>query len=470
MPLQLFNSLGRRQDVFRPLKEGEVRMYTCGPTVWNYAHVGNFRTFVFEDLLRRYLKFSGYRVIQVMNITDVEDKIIKGIKQTHKTLKELTEFYEAAFMEDLSSLNVEKAEFYPRATEHVDDMLNLIRVLLAKGFAYEASDGSVYFQVSKFENYGELSGVRLDSLKPAGRVSSDHYEEKREAADFVLWKAWDKDDGDVYWDTELGRGRPGWNIECSAMSMKYLGESFDIHTGGMDNKFPHHENEIAQSEAATGKKFVNFWLHSEFMNFRGQEMHKSTGNFVTLRELIGQGWDPLTVRLFLLSSKYRDAIDLTDSALAQAEAERQRLQSFMHRLIAVRGDTQAGGGSAVKLLESFAAAMDDDLNTPAAVGALFAFVKATNNRLDSGEVGRTEAEMILKALRRVDGVLGVLRFDEEEPLPRELAELVIRRDEARKRKDFAEADELRAELLREGVLIEDTPQGTVWRRVTKPAS
>ena len=463
----MYNSLGREIVPFVPIREGEVRMYTCGPTVWNYAHVGNYRTFVFEDILRRYLKFSGYKVTQVMNITDVEDKIIKGIKQSHKTLKELTEFYETAFMEDLSSLNVEKAEFYPRATEHVNDMLALIRVLLSKGFAYRAPDGSIYFQVSKFKNYGELSGVKLDSLRPAGRVSTDHYEEKKEAVDFVLWKVWDKDDGDVYWDTELGRGRPGWSIECSAMSMKYLGETFDIHTGGMDNKFPHHENEIAQSEAATGKKFVNFWLHSEFVNVRGEEMHKSVGNFVTLRELVDQGWDPLTVRLFLLSSKYRDAIDLTDSALAQAKVERERLQAFKDRLTAVKEHAETQSGSASQLLEPFAAAMDDDLNTPAALGVLFTFLKMTNNRLDSGGVGRTEAEEILNGLRRVDSVLGVLRVAEEAPLPKALAELVALRDEARRRKDYAEADKLRAQLLREGVTIEDTPQGTVWRRVTK---
>ncbi|HKT21773.1 MAG TPA: cysteine--tRNA ligase, partial [Nitrososphaerales archaeon] len=318
--LKLFNSLGRKMEEFEPIRKGEVRMYNCGPTVWNYAHIGNFRTFVFQDVLRRHLKFKGYRVTQVMNITDVEDKIIKGIRQSGKSLRELTDFYAAAFLEDLDSLNVERTEELPRATDHLEEILDLIRTLQRKGYAYRAPDGSIYFQVSKFKGYGALSGVKLDTLKPAGRVSSDHYEEKREAADFALWKAWDPDDGDVFWETDLGKGRPGWSVECSAMSMKYLGESFDIHTGGMDLKFPHHENEIAQSEAATGKKFVNYWLHSEFLMVSGAEMHKSSGNIVTFRELRDGGWDPLAIRLFLVSARYRDAIDLTDAALQQASS------------------------------------------------------------------------------------------------------------------------------------------------------
>jgi cysteinyl-tRNA synthetase len=464
--LKLYNSLGRRLQTFEPIEKGRVRMYTCGPTVWNYAHIGNFRTFVFEDILRRHLKFKGYDVYQVMNITDVEDKIIKGIKQTHMSLKELTELYESAFMEDLATLGIEKAELYPRATAHIAEMVELIKVLQAKGFAYRAPDGSVYFQVSKFKRYGALSGVKLDSLKPAGRVSSDHYEEKKEAADFALWKAWDPDDGDVFWETELGKGRPGWSIECSAMSMKYLGETFDIHTGGLDNRFPHHENEIAQSEAATEKKFVNYWLHSEFLNVKGEEMHKSVGNVIYLRDLVKAGWEPMTIRTFLITSKYRDSIDLTDAALEQARAQRSRLQDFIARLKSVQQSQRTGSSASDELLHDFEEAMDDDLNTPKAFSAIFTFVKRINGKIDSNTMSGDEASKALLALERVNSVLGIIDFGEE-VLPPPLAELMAKRDEARMRKDFAAADRLRKELLAAGIIVEDTPTGSRWKRAPK---
>jgi len=462
--LNFYNSLGRKLQTFEPIKEGEVKMYCCGPTVWNYAHIGNFRTFVFEDLLRRYLRFKGFRVYQVMNITDVEDKIIKGIKESHKPLKEHTRFYEAEFMADMQSLGVEKAEAYPRATENIPEMVSLIKVLLDKGYAYRAPDGSIYYGVSKFKNYGALSGVRLDSLKPAGRVESDHYEEKMEAADFALWKAWDPDDGDVYWETELGKGRPGWSIECSAMSMKFLGETFDIHTGGMDNKFPHHENEIAQSEAATGKKFVNYWLHSEFLNIRGAEMHKSVGNVVYLRDLTEAGWDPMVVRLFLISSRYRDPMDLTDSSLEQARAQRARIEDFILRLTSIGTSDTRESKVSEEFVKQFEDDMDDDLNTPKALSTLFTYVKRMNTLIDSGSVGREEASKAIDALKRVDSVLGIMKFKEEQ-LPQRLVELLAERDEARKRKDFAESDRLRKELLAEGIIVEDTPTGSRWKRV-----
>ncbi|MDG7011298.1 MAG: cysteine--tRNA ligase [Nitrososphaerota archaeon] len=461
--LKLYNSLGRKLEKFEPIRSGEVRMYNCGPTVWNYAHIGNFRTFVFEDILRRALKLKGYKVTQVMNITDVEDKIIKGIKESGKSREELTEFYTAAFMEDLAALNVEKAEFYPKASSHLDEMLALIHALQKKGYAYSAPDGSVYFDISKFKKYGELSGVKLDALKPAGRVSSDHYEEKREAADFALWKAWDPDDGEVFWTTDLGKGRPGWSVECSAMSMKFLGETFDIHTGGMDNKFPHHENEIAQSEAATGKKFVNYWLHSEFLMVSGEEMHKSAGNFITFRELRDRGWDPLDVRLFLISARYRDAIDLTEAALEQARSQRARLQELAARLRSVEGGPAGVPGSVGAFLSEFENAMDDDLNTPRAITAALGLTKKLNTMIDSRTLGEAGAAAALEALEKANEVLGVLDF--EDPLAPGLAALVSRREAARKRKDFAEADRLRKELLAAGVAVEDTPAGTVWKRV-----
>ncbi|QQG49136.1 MAG: cysteine--tRNA ligase [archaeon] len=465
--LKLFNSLGRSLEEFVPCTDGEVRMYTCGPTVWNYAHIGNLRTFVFEDVLRRYLKFKGYKVFQVMNITDVEDRIIKGIKETGKPLAEHTRFYEAAFMEDLAALFVERAEKYPRATEHVQEMVALIKVLLQKGFAYTAPDGSVYFSVSKFPSYGALSGVRLDSLKSAGRVSTDHYEEKTEAADFALWKSWDRDDGDVFWETELGKGRPGWHIECSAMSMKYLGESFDIHTGGLDNKFPHHENEIAQSESATGKKFVKYWLHSDFLSVEGAEMHKSVGNVVYLRDLVKEGWSPRVVRTFLISSHYRDRMDLTNAGLAQAKALRERLQEFSRRLESVKGTSGSdGGGLGSEMAGGFEEAMDRDLNVPEALAAIFVVAKKTNLLIDGGKLSEQSAGEVLGALRRVDSVLGVLDFSPQELTSKEAA-LLAAREEARKRRDFAESDRLRKELLSLGVVVEDTPKGTRWK---KPSS
>ena len=464
--MNLFNSLGRKVQAFVPIKEGEVKMYCCGPTVWNYAHIGNFRTFVFEDVLRRYLRFKGFRVRQVMNITDVEDKIIKGIKESHKPLKEHTRFYEAAFMADLQTLGIEQADVYPRATEHIEDMVRLINVLLDKGYAYRAPDGSIYFSVSKFKNYGALSGVRLDSLKPAGRVATDHYEEKMEAADFALWKAWDPDDGEVFWETELGKGRPGWSIECSAMSMKYLGDTFDIHTGGIDNKFPHHENEIAQSEAATGKKFVHYWLHSEPLNVSGSEMHKSVGNVVYLRDLTGAGWDPLVVRLFLISSRYRDPIDLTDSSLEQSKAQWERIAGFILRLKSVGASDANTPPVSEELVRQFEEAMDDDLNTPKALSALFTYVKRMNTLMDAGSVSQQEASKAIDALKRVDSVLGIMDFKDEE-LPRQLAELMAKRDDARRRKDFAESDRLRNELLAGGIIVEDTPTGSRWKRASR---
>jgi cysteinyl-tRNA synthetase len=453
--------MGRRLQVFKPLRGKSVRMYTCGPTVWNYAGIHNFRTFVFEDVLRRYLKFKGYKVTQVKNITDVEDRIIKGMKQFNKNRKELSDFYEKAFMEDLGTLKIERAEFYPRATDHIPEMVALVKRLMKKGFAYRAEDESIYFDVSKFKRYGRLSGIRPRELKAGARVSQDHYE-KQEANDFAVWKAWDPDDGEVFWETELGKGRPGWHIECSAMSMKYLGNSFDIHTGGMDLRFPHHENEIAQSEAATGKRFVKYWLHSEFLTVRGEEMHKSVGNVVYLEDLVNQGRHPLAIRLFLLSSKYRDPVDLTDARLDQAEAQQKRLQDFILRLRSVKAG-RGGKDLSTTLLARFTSAMDNDLNTAAALGGIFNIMKRVNTAIDKGKLGGTEAGAVLSSLRKIDSVLGVMSF-EEAGVPDEIAAMIQRREEARRRRDFAEADRIRDELSARGIVLEDTPTGTVWKR------
>jgi cysteinyl-tRNA synthetase len=462
LTFKLFNSYGRKLMAFRPLQNKKVRMYTCGPTVWDYAHIGNFRTFLFEELLRRYLKFKGYTVVQVMNITDVEDKIIKGMKRTGKSLEELTHFYEDAFMQDLDTLSMERAEYYPRATEHIKEMLALIKVLLNKGYAYRSEDGSIYFNVRKFRNYGKLSGIRIAQLRAGARVSHDSYD-KEEASDFALWKAWDKDDGDVFWATEFGKGRPGWSIECSAMSMKYLGNSFDIHAGGADLKFPHHENEIAQSEAATGRRYSKYWLHSEFLNLGGEEMHKTTGNIVQLRDLLQKGWDPMTIRLFLLSAHYREPLSYTEGGIRQSDAERQRLQDFIARLRSFR---KTSPGSKSKLargfLRDFETAMDDDLNTPKAFAVLFTLVKRVNGLIDSRRLSRSEATSLFEALGIVNSVLGFMRFQEDQ-LPPRLRKLVKEREEARRTRDFAAADRIRQALVKEGVTLEDTPTGTVWR-------
>ena len=464
--LKLYNSLGRKLQRFDPMRTGEVRMYTCGPTVWNYAHIGNLRAFVFYDLLRRYLRYKGYKVTQVMNITDVEDRIIRGVKESGRPRAELTAFYEKALMDDLSALRVERVEHYPHPTEHIGEMVELVKTLMRKGFAYRADDGSVYFDVSRFKGYGELSGVKPGTGKGAGRVSQDHYEEKKEATDFALWKAWDPDDGEVYWETELGKGRPGWHIECSTMSMKYLGESFDIHAGGMDLRFPHHENEIAQSEAATGRKFVNYWLHSEFVSMEGKEMHKSVGNVVYLGDLLKEGWSPATVRMLMISPRYRDPIDFADSGLEQADARRRRLSELIDRLAGVETPGSKDSSLAKTLLQGFEEAMDDDLNAPKAFSAIFTVAKRANALIDSGSLGKEAAASITEALARVDSVLGVMDFDKGELEPR-LAELIAKREEARKRRDYAESDRLREELLAEGVVVEDTPGGPRWKRASR---
>jgi cysteinyl-tRNA synthetase len=463
LSLRLFNSMGRRLEPFKAVSGKQVRMYTCGPTVWNYAHIGNFRTFTFEDILRRYLKFKGFKVTQVMNITDIDDKIIKGMKQTGKSREELSLFYEEAFFEDLRSLNIERAEVYPRASANIKEMVSLIVALVEHGYAYRADDGSYYYDVSRFKDYGRLSGIKPSRLKPGARVSSDDYS-KEEANDFALWKAWDPDDGDVFWETELGKGRPGWHIECSAMSMKYLGESFDIHTGGKDHLFPHHENEIAQSEPVTGKRLANFWLHSEFLSVTGAEMHKSEGNIVTLKELTDDGWDPLTVRMFLISAHYRDPIDLTDDSLGQADAGRERLQELVARLQAREGGASlpAGRKLASLLNSAFTAAMDDDLDTPVALAQLFKFVSAVNKTLDGGE-GEAGFAPLLEALEGVNSVLGVLRF-EKRVLPADVNLLIESREEARRAKDFQKADEIRAKLAAMGYEVEDTPRGPQWKK------
>ncbi|MDA4123764.1 MAG: cysteine--tRNA ligase [Thaumarchaeota archaeon] len=484
MVLVLYNSLGRRLTKFKPLSGKRVTMYTCGPTVYNYAHIGNFRTFVFEDVLRRYLRHKGYRVLQVKNITDVEDRIIEGIKRTGKSLKELTDFYTKAFMEDLDTLNIEKAEHYPRATEFIEEIVETVEALMKKGYAYREADGSVYFSIKKFPRYGRLSGIKQAEVKSGTRVAVDHYE-KMGANDFALWKAWDREDGSVFWETRLGKGRPGWHIECSVMAMKYLGPSFDIHTGGKDLKFPHHENEIAQSEALTGKRFVKVWMHAEFLNIHGEKMSKSLGNFITLRDLAKQNWSPRAIRLFLISGHYREELNLTDSSMEQADATMRSIDEFYARLLHGKRTASKGKASlslrAVKSLSrKFDHAMDDDLNTPRALAALFGFQRATNKLIDSKGLLRGDYELIMSSLEQVDGVLGILNPGCGKPGPAvaspkaaeenaDIEVLVNEREEARKLKDYARADAIREKLKDRGVVVQDTPDGPVWRVLSTPS-
>jgi len=467
MALRIMNTLGRRMQKFVPLKKKTVRMYTCGPTVWDYAHIGNFRTYVFQDILRRYLEYKGYKVIQVTNITDVDDKTIRQSKATGVSLREYTKKYEEAYFEDIAALNIEKAERYPRATEHINEMVALVKRLVRKGLAYEA-EGSVYFDISKFKTYGKLSGMRLEQLKSGARIDSDEYG-KDEARDFVLWKGWRPEDGEVFWETALGKGRPGWHIECSAMSMKYLGATFDIHSGGEDLIFPHHENEIAQSEAATGKRFVRYWLHSGMLLVGGRKMAKSLGNFFTLRDLLSKGHDPLALRYLLMSAHYRAPLNFTEEALGDATKAIQALRETLRRVKTFTATTKRDNVELQKLLSreqlEFERAMDDDLNMPRALAALHRIARAVNRAIDQCKISGEDAKATHRLVSRLDKVLGI--FAEQmkaDFLPRE-AELLIReRDEARAKRDWATADRLREQLSAMGIVVEDTPTGTVWKR------
>ncbi len=463
--IRFFNTLTRRKERFVPLEKGKVKMYTCGPTVYDYAHIGNFRAFVFEDLLRRWLKYRGFGVVQVMNITDVDDKTIRASRKKGISLREYTKYYTEAFFEDIGALNIEKAEFYPRATEHIPEMVALIKKLMEKGYAYRGEDGSIYYDISKFKDYGKLSKIKVEELKPGARVKVDEYG-KEEARDFALWKAWDEEDGDVFWETELGKGRPGWHIECSAMSMKYLGETLDIHCGGVDNIFPHHENEIAQSEAATGKRFVNYWLHNEHLLVEGKRMAKRFGNYYTLRDLIKMGHDPKAVRYLLISTHYRQQLNFTFEGLEAAKGAIERLRNFVRRLLDADGKGSGGEVEALinQVKKGFEEAMDDDLNISVALAALFDFVRDVNRLMDDNLLSREEAKEVYGLMMRFDEVLGVIgRIEKEGRLPKEAEELIKRREEARKAKDWETADKIRAQLKAMGIIVEDTPEGVKWR-------
>jgi cysteinyl-tRNA synthetase len=458
-----YNTMTRRKEEFKPISSGQIKMYTCGPTVYNFAHIGNFRAYIFEDLLRRYLKFKGYQVTQVMNITDVDDKIIRDANKSGASIKEFTKTYRDAFFEDLDILGIKRAEYYPAATEHISEMVQLVQALLEKGVAYRTEDGSIYFKVSEYPDYGKLAHLNIEEMRRGSRVQNDEYE-KEEIRDFALWKGWKEEDGSVYWDTEIGKGRPGWHIECSAMSMKYLGHHFDIHTGGVDNIFPHHENEIAQSEAATGEKFVNYWLHCEHLMVEGDKMSKSAGNFYRLRELLDKGIDAKAIRYVLLSTHYRQKLNFTFDKLEAAAKSITRLRDFKK---SISGDFKSGSlqvnDSVEKYMAEFEATLDDDLNISGALGAVFSLMHEINSYRQDNALTNQDAAAILKSLARVDSILNVLTEKEAE-LADDEKRLIDARANARKERNWGEADRIRDELLNRGIVLEDTPKGTVWKR------
>ncbi|HVS03792.1 MAG TPA: cysteine--tRNA ligase [Thermoanaerobaculia bacterium] len=469
---RFFNTLGRRLEPFAPAEPPRVRIYTCGPTVYNHVHIGNLRTFLFEDLLRRSLRFLGYQVEQVMNLTDVDDKTIRGAQEQGLPLDDYTAPFIDSFFADLDALHVERVEHYPRATRHIPQMIAMIERLVANGHAYVTDEGSVFFRIASDPDYGKLSGFDLAEVQQGERVASDEYA-KEDVRDFALWKAGKP--GEPSWDSPWGPGRPGWHIECSAMSIAYLGEAFDLHCGGVDNIFPHHENEIAQSESATGRPFVRHWLHAEHLVVDGQKMAKSAGNFYTLKDLLERGRDPRAIRYLLLSVHYRQKLNFTFPALEQAANALRRLDELRFRL----GHAPEAGAArpavpqlARALRDDFAAALADDLNLSAALAALFGFVREVNVRIEGEGLGEGDRQRLFAALAEVDGVLGVLDPEEwqlgiaaaEGLADEEVERLVAERAAARAARDFARGDALRDELAAQGVVLEDTPAGTRWKR------
>jgi len=462
MAFKLYNTLSRKKSVFKPLTAGKVGIYICGPTVYNFPHIGNYRAYVFGDLLNRYLKYQGYEVKFIQNLTDVDDKTIKNSQKEKKSLKDFTAPFIKGFFDDLKNLNILPADMYPRATDHIKEMVSLVKSLLDKGIAYKGNDGCIYYSINKFKKYGKLAHLDRDQLKAgaSGRVSNDEYD-KENVHDFALWKAWTPEDGDVFWETEIGKGRPGWHIECSAMSSKYLGETFDIHGGGVDLIFPHHENEIAQSEGANEKPFVKYWVHNEWLLVDGKKMSKSAGNFYNLRDILEKGYHPLAVRYLLLSTHYRQQLNFTFQGLDASKNALQRIWDFMKKL----DDCSGKGKDVSKLLSkskaSFEKCLNDDLEISGALAVVFDLIKEINKIMDS--LSKDNVVEIKKSMVLFDSVLGFIVVKEEK-ISSDIQNLVDERESARKSKDFQKADKIRDELKSKGIILEDTPQGVRWKR------
>ena len=469
MVLKLFNTLTRKKQPFQPADGKRVRMYVCGPTVYNYIHIGNARTFLTFDVLKRYLRYKGHEVLHVQNITDVghlteddlaEDKLIRKAKEENVSPLQIAGHYTEAYFRDIERLRIERAAVNPKATEHIDGMVRAIEELIRRGHAYEVN-GSVYFDVGSYPEYGKLSRLPQEQLLAGARVEAR--EEKRAPMDFALWKRAEAGHA-MRWPSPWGEGYPGWHIECSVMSAQYLGVPFDLHGGGKDLIFPHHENEIAQAEGQFGKEFARFWLHSEFLLVNGEKMSKSKGNFFTAKEVMDR-FTPEATRFFLISAHYRTELNLTDEGLAAARNTVERLQEFIVRLRSVKGTKQ--GSEMMKLIASaekgFAEEMDDDLNISAALSHVFDFMREANALIQAGEVSEEDASALLDFLKRLNSVLCVMRFESEQ-LPAELQALIDEREASRKRKDFSAADQLREELRKRGIILDDTPQGPRWKR------
>jgi len=469
MGLRLYNSLTKKIETFTPINPGEVRYYACGPTVYNYSHIGNLRSYVFADLVKRFLTFKGFKVIHCMNITDVDDKTIRDSQKAGQSLRDYTTFYLESFLEDLKSLNILLPDHMPRATDEIDDMVRMIQGLIDSGHAYRTDKGDVYFRIESFPEYGQLVDLKQSDLKKnaAGRLSAADEYDKEDARDFALWKSWDENDGDAYWKTALGKGRPGWHIECSSMATRYLGNPFDIHSGGIDLKFPHHTNEIAQSECALEGKFVNVWLHHEHLLVDGKKMAKSAGNFFTLRDLFEKGYKPLAIRYELLKTHYRQRSDLRLANLESNLRFIERISDLSTRLLECSEGKSEGGGwpeskdfcrdSEVK----FEAALDDDLNISVALSVVHDFVNTANREFSS--LSPKDGTVLLESLRRLDSVLGLIEQQEQELLPEEIETLIQKRQTARKDKDFALADQIRDQLLAMGIELKDTADGVTWK-------
>jgi cysteinyl-tRNA synthetase len=464
MVFKIYNTLTRKKEVFKPIKKGQVNMYLCGPTVYNIPHIGNYRAYVADDLLNRFLKYLGFKVNFIQNLTDVDDKTIRDSQKQNKSLRDFTKPFIDGFFQDLKALNILPASKYPKATEHINEMVKTIKLLLDNGLAYKTSSGDIYFSISKFKDYGKLAHIDISQLKEgaSSRVRADEYD-KENPGDFALWKAWTEDDDKVFWETEIGKGRPGWHIECSSMSVKYLGQPFDIHGGGVDLIFPHHENEIAQAEGATGKKFVNYWFHNEWLLVDGKKMSKSLGNFYTLKDILDKGYHPLAIRFLLISTHYKQQLNFTLEGLDASRNSLQRIWDFMKKLDECdgKGDAELVDKLTNKAVRSFEHNLNNDLEVSGALGAVFDLIKEINIIMPA--LSKKDIKQIKKTMNLFDSVLGFIVVDEED-VDEEIQKLIDEREAARKVKDFKKADEIRDRLKSMGVVLEDTPKGVRWKR------